>query len=178
MSSAPSFWRGAKKEALDNAERAVAELNELGFHYILTEGAEQRPQQQERPANPPRKLKLRSAKRETSLAPFAISKRPRIMMAECTGHKRPKSHSLSRNLWKGILRRLSSFVVFHAHSRRVTNPLLGTSKSNANASYTVRLLFSQLRVISVGIISGVPASIPPGEPVISLEVIRLGSIID
>jgi hypothetical protein len=29
----------AKKEALDNAERAVAELNELGFHYILTEGA-------------------------------------------------------------------------------------------------------------------------------------------
>jgi hypothetical protein len=29
---------GAKKEALDNAERAVAELNELGFHYILTEG--------------------------------------------------------------------------------------------------------------------------------------------
>jgi hypothetical protein len=29
----------AKKEALDNAERAVAELNELGFHYRLTEGA-------------------------------------------------------------------------------------------------------------------------------------------
>jgi hypothetical protein len=30
---------GAKKEALDNAETAVAELNELGFHYSLTEGA-------------------------------------------------------------------------------------------------------------------------------------------
>jgi hypothetical protein len=30
---------GAKKEALENAERAVAELNELGFHYTLTEGA-------------------------------------------------------------------------------------------------------------------------------------------
>jgi hypothetical protein len=30
---------GAKKEALDSAERAVAELNELGFHYTLTEGA-------------------------------------------------------------------------------------------------------------------------------------------
>jgi hypothetical protein len=30
---------GAKKEALDNAERAVAELNELGFNYRLTEGA-------------------------------------------------------------------------------------------------------------------------------------------
>jgi|ERR1700722_6575938 hypothetical protein len=29
---------GAKKEALDKAEKAVAELNDLGFHYILTEG--------------------------------------------------------------------------------------------------------------------------------------------
>jgi hypothetical protein len=29
----------AKKEALDNAEKAVAELNELGFHYTLVEGA-------------------------------------------------------------------------------------------------------------------------------------------
>jgi hypothetical protein len=29
----------AKKEALDKAEKAVAELNELGFHYTLTEGA-------------------------------------------------------------------------------------------------------------------------------------------
>jgi hypothetical protein len=29
----------AKKEALENVERAVAELNELGFHYTLTEGA-------------------------------------------------------------------------------------------------------------------------------------------
>jgi hypothetical protein len=29
----------AKKEALENAERAVAELNELGFRYTLVEGA-------------------------------------------------------------------------------------------------------------------------------------------
>jgi hypothetical protein len=29
----------AKKEALENAEKAVSELNELGFHYILAEGA-------------------------------------------------------------------------------------------------------------------------------------------
>jgi hypothetical protein len=29
----------AKKEALENAEKAVADLNELGFHYTLTEGA-------------------------------------------------------------------------------------------------------------------------------------------
>ena len=33
----------AKKEALDNAEKAVAELNELGFHYSLTEGASASP---------------------------------------------------------------------------------------------------------------------------------------
>jgi hypothetical protein len=39
MRSAPSFWEGAKKEALDNAKKAVAELNELGFHYTLMEGA-------------------------------------------------------------------------------------------------------------------------------------------
>jgi hypothetical protein len=30
---------GAKKEALDNAEKAVVELNELGFHYSLVEDA-------------------------------------------------------------------------------------------------------------------------------------------
>jgi hypothetical protein len=29
----------AKKEALENAQKAVAELNELGFHYSLVEGA-------------------------------------------------------------------------------------------------------------------------------------------
>src|ERR1700722_7520373 len=29
----------AKKEALENAEKAVAELNELGFHYTLPGGA-------------------------------------------------------------------------------------------------------------------------------------------
>ena len=29
----------AKKEALDNAEKAVAELNALGFHYSLVEDA-------------------------------------------------------------------------------------------------------------------------------------------
>jgi hypothetical protein len=34
-----TLLEGAKKEALDNAEKAVAELNELGFHYTLTEGA-------------------------------------------------------------------------------------------------------------------------------------------
>jgi hypothetical protein len=34
---------GAKKEALDKAEKAVAELNELGFNYRLVEGAVRAP---------------------------------------------------------------------------------------------------------------------------------------
>jgi hypothetical protein len=33
------IFEDAKKEALENAEKAVTELNELGFHYTLTEGA-------------------------------------------------------------------------------------------------------------------------------------------
>jgi hypothetical protein len=41
---------GAKKEALDNAERAVAELNALGFHYTLTEGASPSPARAQRKA--------------------------------------------------------------------------------------------------------------------------------
>ena len=99
---------GAKKEALDNAEKAVAELNELGFHYTLVEGASvSQHYQHERRVKPP--LKLQSAKRETCPAQSAISKRPRIMMAGCIGHKRQRSHSGSRSLWKGIWRRLGSF---------------------------------------------------------------------
>ena len=104
---------GAKKEALDNAEKAVAELNELGFHYTLTEGASVSPS----PARAPRKaapLKLQSAKRETFPALSAISKRPRITMGECTGRRRAKSHSASRNLWKGIWRRLGSGSILTA----------------------------------------------------------------
>jgi hypothetical protein len=38
-----TLLEGAKKEALENAERAVAELNELGFHYALSEGASTSP---------------------------------------------------------------------------------------------------------------------------------------
>jgi hypothetical protein len=34
-----TLLEGAKKEALDSAEKAVAELNELGFLYSLVEGA-------------------------------------------------------------------------------------------------------------------------------------------
>jgi hypothetical protein len=44
---------GAKKEALDKAEKAVAELNELGFNYRLVEGGSTRA---------PRKAGGRSAK--------------------------------------------------------------------------------------------------------------------
>ena len=33
----------AKTEALEKAEKAIAELNELGFHYTLVEGATRAP---------------------------------------------------------------------------------------------------------------------------------------
>jgi hypothetical protein len=43
MKNATNFWRLPKKEALDQAEKAVAELNELGFRYSLVEGAVRAP---------------------------------------------------------------------------------------------------------------------------------------
>jgi hypothetical protein len=58
---------GAKKEALDNAERAVAELNELGFHYALTEGATST-------AQAPRKTSAQAPKRQARDAPCPICK--------------------------------------------------------------------------------------------------------
>jgi hypothetical protein len=58
---------GAKKEALDNAERAVAELNELGFHYILTEGASSA-----LPARGPRKATSQAPKRQARDLPCPI----------------------------------------------------------------------------------------------------------
>jgi hypothetical protein len=49
----------AKKEALDNAEKAVAELNELGFSYSLTEGATST---EKAPRNATSKAKQRQAR--------------------------------------------------------------------------------------------------------------------
>jgi hypothetical protein len=55
----------AKKEALDKAEKAVAELNELGFHYTLTEGAS--------PAKAPRRASQAQApKRQVRDVPCPI----------------------------------------------------------------------------------------------------------
>jgi hypothetical protein len=58
---------GAKKEALDNAERAVAELNELGFHYSLTEGASTAS-----PARVPRKASSQAPRRQARDLPCPI----------------------------------------------------------------------------------------------------------
>ena len=60
----------AKKEALDNAERAVAELNELGFHYTLTEGASV----SSSPARAPRKATSQAPKRQARDLPCPICK--------------------------------------------------------------------------------------------------------
>ena len=57
----------AKKEALDNAEKAVAELNELGFHYTLTEGASV-----SSPPRAPRKAASQAPKREARDVPCPI----------------------------------------------------------------------------------------------------------
>jgi hypothetical protein len=59
----------AKKEALDNAERAVAELNDLGFHYTLTEGSTTAS-----PARAPRKAssKTQAPKRQARDLPCPI----------------------------------------------------------------------------------------------------------
>jgi hypothetical protein len=56
---------GAKKEALDNAEKAVAELNELGFHYTLTEGATTT-------ARAPRNTATKAAQRQKKDVPCPI----------------------------------------------------------------------------------------------------------
>jgi hypothetical protein len=56
---------GAKKEALDNAEKAVAELNEPGFHYTLTEGATST-------ARAPRKAASQAPKRQARDLPCPV----------------------------------------------------------------------------------------------------------
>jgi hypothetical protein len=58
----------AKKEALDNAEKAVAELNELGFHYTLTEGAST----PSASARAPRKAASQAPKRQARDLPCPI----------------------------------------------------------------------------------------------------------
>jgi hypothetical protein len=55
----------AKKETLENAEKAVAELNELGFHYSLVEGATST-------ARAPRKPASQSPKRQARDLPCPI----------------------------------------------------------------------------------------------------------
>jgi hypothetical protein len=59
---------GAKKEALDNAEKAVAELNELGFHYTLTEDASVSAPSQ----RAPRKASSQAPKRQARDLPCPI----------------------------------------------------------------------------------------------------------
>jgi hypothetical protein len=58
---------GAKKEALENAENAVAELNELGFHYTLVEGASTA-----LPARAPRKTASQAPKRQARDVPCPV----------------------------------------------------------------------------------------------------------
>jgi hypothetical protein len=58
---------GAKTEALASAEKAVAELNELGFHYSLVQGATAA-------ARAPRKAASQAPKRQARDVPCPICK--------------------------------------------------------------------------------------------------------
>lgn len=60
---------GAKKEALENAEKAVAELNELGFHYSLVEGASAPTTS---PSRAPRRVAAQAPKRQARDVPCPI----------------------------------------------------------------------------------------------------------
>ena len=64
-----TLLESAKKEALDNAEKAVAELNELGFHYTLTEGAST-----STTPRAPRKAASKAPKRQARDLPCPICK--------------------------------------------------------------------------------------------------------
>jgi hypothetical protein len=57
---------GAKKEAIDKAEKAVAELNALGFHFTLVEGAST--------ARAPRTAASEAPKRQARDVPCPICK--------------------------------------------------------------------------------------------------------
>jgi hypothetical protein len=61
----------AKKEALDNAQRAVADLNELGFDYRLVEGATAPTAP---PARAPRKATAQPPKRQPRDLPCVVCK--------------------------------------------------------------------------------------------------------
>jgi hypothetical protein len=105
MRSAPNFWKALRKRRWITLKSPSPNLMNSDFITAWSRAH----QQQER--NVKRGHKRQSAKRKTYPARYANSKRPRIMMGECTGHKSPKSHSTSRNSWKGILRRLGSLVL-------------------------------------------------------------------
>jgi hypothetical protein len=60
-----TLLEGAKKEALEIAEKAVADLNDLGFHYTLTEGATST-------ARAPRKAASQAPKRQARDLPCPI----------------------------------------------------------------------------------------------------------
>ena len=67
----------AKKEALEAAHKAIADLNALGFYYRLVEGPAHR-KQESRPVSVPR-VKLQNVKRETCPAQSA-NLRPSLIM--------------------------------------------------------------------------------------------------
>ena len=100
---------GAKKEALDNAEKAVAELNELGFHYTLTEGASASAS----PARAPRKAASQAPKRQARDVPCPICHFKTTPHHDGRMHRSQKTKKpfTVEELMERHLRRLGSFVL-------------------------------------------------------------------
>jgi hypothetical protein len=73
---------GAKQEALDKAEKAVAELKELGFDYRLIEGATT--------ARAPRNSVTEAPKRQARDAPCIICKFKTLPLHDARRHRSQK----------------------------------------------------------------------------------------
>jgi uncharacterized protein (UPF0335 family) len=90
---------GAKQEALDKAEKAIADLNSLGFDYRLVEGTIT--------VRVSRKAehKHQSVKLATSLARYVSLKHYRRMTRGRIDRKHLSGPSLLNSLWKRALAR-------------------------------------------------------------------------
>ena len=82
MRSAPSFWKAQRKRLLITPKGPWPSLTSLASITASLRAHRYRHHPPERRVKLP--LKLQSAKRETCPAQSASSKRPRIMMGECT----------------------------------------------------------------------------------------------
>ena len=90
---------GAKQEALDKAESAVAELNSLGFHYRLVEGAST--------TREPRKVETHTSKRQISDAPCPICHFQTIPPHDARSHRSQGKNKVPFTIEQLMVKKLS-----------------------------------------------------------------------